>query len=210
MIASALTLALVQAVAASPLASSAPSKPACASPKGNLTIHAANLYPEQADFDTKRCVTYISNLYKNTVTVYDAAENRVTNVINLPGITDVAAFHVSGVQIDKRHDKLTISANTGAAFDTLGADLSGTNFIVQYDLASNKIEWQNNLTVLSKGLYGGFQDIEHDAAGNSFVAEPWFLERGANQTTNGFSGIAAINDGAAVLVPDGQRGQLLR
>ncbi len=59
MIASAITLALIQAVTASPLSCPAPSKPACASPSGNLTIIAAGLYPEQADFDPKRCVTYI-------------------------------------------------------------------------------------------------------------------------------------------------------
>lgn len=159
--------------------------------------------------------------------MYDAVENRVTDIITLPGISNVPAFHVSGVQVDKRHDKLTISANAGAAFDTQGVDISGTNLIVQYDLATGRIEWQKNLTAVSRGVFGGFQDMEHDAAGNSFVlgtypssivkisadgktAEPWFVERGVNQTVSGFQGIAAFDDGASLLVSDGQRGQLLR
>ncbi len=168
-----------------------------------------------------------SNLYNSTVSVYDAIENRVTEVITLPGITNVPAFHVSGVQVDTAHDKLTISANTGAAFDTAGVDISGTNLIVQYDLATRAVEWQQNLTAVSKGLYGGFQDMEHDAAGNSFVigtypssivkisadgktAEPWIVASGTNSTVHGYTGIAAFNQRRNVLVTDGERGQVLR
>ncbi|KAJ2969474.1 hypothetical protein NQ176_g8644 [Zarea fungicola] len=226
MIASVFVLALILAAAASP-AQNCPSKPSCQSPHGNLTIHSPQLYPESADFDPKRCVTYISNLFNRTISVYDAIQNHVTEVITLKGITNNPKIHVSGVQVDTRHDKLSIMANAGAAFDTSGADISGDNFLVQYDLRTKKIAWKRNLTSLSGGLYGGFQDIEHDAAGNCFVigtfpssiikvsadgktAVAWYVEGNTNQTVQGYSGVAAFDNGRNLLVIDNEYGQIFR
>jgi hypothetical protein len=62
MVASSLLLALVPLAAAGPLgACKAPTQPqqACTAPRGNITIRQPGLYPENADFDPKRCVTYI-------------------------------------------------------------------------------------------------------------------------------------------------------
>ncbi|OAA34021.1 tri14-like protein [Beauveria brongniartii RCEF 3172] len=227
MVSSSVLPALIPAVAASPLTCAAPKLTTCEAPRGNFTVNAAGLYPENADFDDSRCVTYISNLYKGTVSVYDATANRVSKIITLDGISNVPAFHVGGVQRDRLHDKLTISANAAAAFDTSGDDVSGTNLIVQYNLAEDRVEWAQNLTAVSNGVYGGFQDIEHDAAGNSFVvgsfpssivkitpdgktATPWFGPSGTNTTLYGFAGIAAFNDARSALVPDGESGQVVR
>ncbi|PMB67643.1 Major allergen Mal f 1 [Beauveria bassiana] len=226
MVASSILPTLVSAVAAGPLAC-VPQKPTCAAPNGNFTVNEAGLYPENADFDPSRCVTYISNLYKNTVTAYNAAEDRVDKIITIDKISGVPAFHVSGVQRDVLHDKLTISANAGAAFDTNGADVSGDNVLVQYDLVRGEVEWTKNLTSVSNGQYGGFQDVEHDKDGNSYVigtfpssivkvtadgktATEWFRGDATNTTIHGFTGIAAYNGARNVLVADGERGQIVR
>lgn len=158
-------------------------------------------------------------MYDATVSVYDAIQDRITEVITIDGVTGHQEFHVSGLQLDARHDKLSIIANAGAAFDTFGADVSGTNYLVQYDLRTRKVEWKSNLTAVSQGAYGGFQDVEHDAAGNSFVigsypssivkvsadgkkAEAWYTIANTKTTVSGFSGIAAFNDGRTALVND--------
>lgn len=168
-----------------------------------------------------------SNLFNRTVSVYDAIQNRVTEVITIDGITDNPKLHVSGVQVDTRHDKLSIMANAGAAFDTSGADISGDNFLIQYDLRTKTIEWKVNLTPISGGTYGGFQDIEHDAAGNCFVigtfpssiikvsadgqtAVAWYVERNTNQTVHGYSGVVSFNHGRNLLVNDNEHGQIFR
>ncbi|KAM3560244.1 hypothetical protein MY1884_003053 [Beauveria asiatica] len=236
MVASSLLLALVPLAAAGPLgACKAPTQPqqpqqpqqTCTAPRGNTTIHQPGLYPENADFDPKRCVAYIGHLFESVISVWDPVENKILEVIELPDISHIPAFHVSGVQVDVKHDKLSISANAGAAFDTSGVDISGTNFLVQYDLQKREVEWKRNLTEISKGVYGGFQDIEHDAEGNSFVigtypssiikvsadnstAEPWYVDVGKNTTVHGYTGIAAFNEGSNILVSDGERGQVVR
>ncbi|PMB69303.1 Major allergen Mal f 1 [Beauveria bassiana] len=234
MVASSLLLALVPLAAAGPLAACKPPtqtqtqpQQTCTAPRGNITVRQPGLYPENADYDPKRCVAYVGNLYESVVSVWDPAKNEILEVIELPDISHNAASHVSGVQVDVKHDKLTIAANAGAAFDTSGVDISGTNFLVQYDLTKREVEWKRNLTEISKGVYGGFQDMEHDPEGNSFVigtfpssiikvsannskAEPWFVDVGKNTTVHGFTGIAAFNEGRNILVSDNERGQILR
>ncbi|TQV99605.1 hypothetical protein V2A60_005071 [Cordyceps javanica] len=225
MVASSALLALIPAVAAGPLACASRKPTTCSAPKGNFTVNEAGLYPENADFDPSRCVTYIGNLYKSTVTTYNAAEDRVEKVITFDNISGVPEFHVSGVQRDAKHDKLTISANAGAAFDTEGQDISGSNVVIQYDLVKGEVEWTKNLTETTKGAYGGFQDMEHDPEGNSFVigtysssiikitadgktATEWF--RGsANSSVSGFTGIAAYNGARNVLVTDNEGSQIV-
>lgn len=66
-------------------------------------------------------------------------------------------------------DRLSMIVNAGNAFDTSGVDITGDNFLVKYDLANDKILWKVNLTALTNGVYGGYQDITHDNRGNSFV-----------------------------------------
>lgn len=168
-----------------------------------------------------------SNLFRASVSVYDARTNLVTNTISIDGITGHPEMHISGVRVDGRHDKLSIIANAGAAFDTAGQVISGDNFLVQYDLGSGRVEWMKNLTAVSNGVYGGFQDVEHDSAGNSFVigtfpssiikvsadgqnAIPWLVAANTSHNVQGYAGIAAYNRGRNVLVNDDERGQILR
>ncbi|KAK5988374.1 Trichothecene biosynthesis protein 14 [Cladobotryum mycophilum] len=168
-----------------------------------------------------------SNLFNATVSTYDVRQKRVIDVITIPGISENPKFHVSGVQVDVARDLLSIVANAGTAFDTAGQDISGDNVLVQYDLHQQRIVWRQNLTAVTKGLYGGFQDVEHDTFGNTFVmgtfpssiikistdgktATPWFVETNTKTTVHGFSGIATHETGNFLLVADNEKGQILR
>ncbi|KAK5996696.1 Trichothecene biosynthesis protein 14 [Cladobotryum mycophilum] len=215
-----------------PLASLAASSPVttsynnCAPISGNFTIHSPNLYPESADFDSKRCLTYISNLYINTVSAYDANKKIITDTMKMPGITGNPDFHTSGIRIDAPRDQLSIIVSGAQAWLTSGKNISGDNFLVKYDLKKNKVNWQYNLTTLGQGIYGGFQDVVHDRLGNSFVlgtysssiikvsadgksATPWYYNS-ARSDVDGFTGLVAYQDEDLLLVTDDEKGQILR
>lgn len=57
MISTLLLLACLSAAAATPVSTSRHVHK-CHAPAANLSIHQAHFYPENADFDRKRCVTY--------------------------------------------------------------------------------------------------------------------------------------------------------
>ncbi|POR32504.1 Uncharacterized protein TPAR_07303 [Tolypocladium paradoxum] len=199
-----------------------PGGPNCTSPSGNFNVSAFQLYPENADFDPNRCVTYFSVLYNATVAVYDVAKNKVVDTISIPELTGNQALHASGVQMDGR-DQLSIVINAGAAFNTEGKDISGDNFLIKYDLAKKTVAFKFNLTAVTNGAYGGYQDVEHDKDGNSFVlgtypssiirvsaegenAVAWYKAPSPNQTAHGYTGL--VMHGNKLIVSDGQDGQL--
>lgn len=131
---------------------------------------------------------------------------------------------MSGVKVDPL-GRLSIVVDAGAAFDTAGQDISGDNFLVKYSLEEDRVLWQQNLTALTDGVYSGYQDIEHDAAGNTFVlgtfpsslirvsadgavAEPWYLVSPPDHTVHGITGLVSI--GNTLVVADNKDGQLYR
>ncbi|KAK1988564.1 hypothetical protein LZ30DRAFT_683820 [Colletotrichum cereale] len=198
----------------------------CASVSGDKTISSFQLYPENADYDTKRCVAYFSVLFNATVAVWDPATNSIADTITLPGLSFDPLLHASGVRRDPL-DRLSIIVDAGTAFDTAGQDISGDNFLIKYDLASRQVLWQRNLTALTDGAYGGFQDTAHAADGTTFAlgsypssiirvsadgetAAPWYLHTPADHTVHGLSGLVASPDGKALLVADNTDGQLYR
>lgn len=123
-------------------------------------------------------------------------------------------------------DRLSMIVNAGNAFDTSGVDITGDNFLVKYDLANDKILWQVNLTALTNGVYGGYQDVTHDSRGNSFVvgtfpsslirvtadgqAATWYLKEPADHTIKGFTGLVRLPDDKHLLVADSSNGKLYR
>ncbi|GJN73897.1 hypothetical protein PLICBS_007980 [Purpureocillium lilacinum] len=196
----------------------------CASPSGNLTVSAFQLYPENAEFDAKRCVTYFSVLYNASVAVYDATKNEVSEIIEFPGLSGKPEFHSSGMRV-RPDGQLATVVNAGAAFDTSGQDISGDNFLVTYDHDSKKVTSQVNLTAVSNGVYGGFQDLTFDTCGNTFVvgtypgsiikvsadgskAVPWIVDRISNRTTAGYTGI--VSRGNTLIASNGKDGGLYR
>ncbi|KAH7000774.1 hypothetical protein EDB80DRAFT_812120 [Ilyonectria destructans] len=196
----------------------------CPSPAGNLSVSAFQLYPENADFDTKRCVAYFSVLYNSSVAVYNPYKNTVVDVIEFPGLSGNPLLHASGVQVDP-FDRLSVVVDAGSSFDTGGQDISGNNWLVKYSLQEDRVLWQYNLTAVTAGAYSGFQDIEHDRHGNTFVlgtfptslirvtadgkkATPWYLGPRSDPIVAGFTGL--VNIGDALVVSNVTDGQLYR
>ncbi|KAG5657781.1 hypothetical protein KAF25_007814 [Fusarium avenaceum] len=210
----------IQAGLASPL-----SRPlSCAPVSGNKTIDAYQLYPENVDFDTRRCVLYSSVLYNATAVAWDPYQNKILHTFEAPGLSGDPLLHASGVRVDPL-DRLSVIIDAGASFDTAGQNTSGDNFLVKYDLRDNSLLWRANLTNVTGGVYSGYQDSECDEAGNTFVlgtfpsslikvsadgksAIPWYLVEPANHTIHGFSGIVRKDD--FLVVNDNTDGQLYR
>ncbi|KAK8054262.1 trichothecene biosynthesis [Apiospora saccharicola] len=198
----------------------------CPAVSGDMTISSYQLYPENADYDPKRCLVYFSAVYNSTVAAWNPQTNKVEKTLTVPGLSDDPSLHLSGVKVDPQ-GCLSLVVDAGSAFDTSGADISGDNFLVKYDLASDKVLWQANLTALTDGAYGGYQDVTHDARdGASFVvgtfpsslikvtadgdAKSWYLKTPANHTIKGFSGLVPSPDGNSLLVSDSFDGKLYR
>ncbi|TQN64770.1 Core trichothecene cluster (CTC) protein 14 [Colletotrichum shisoi] len=223
---STLTLAL-SSLLALPVSLACPTKPhtntTCRPVSGDKTIASFQLYPENADFDTKRCVAV---LYNSTVAVWDPYTNSIVDTITVPGLSFNPKLHSSGVRRDPL-DRLSIIIDAGAAFDTGGQDISGDNFLVKYDLASRQVLWQRNLTAVTGGVYSGFQDTAHAADGTTFAlgtfpssiirvsadgktAAAWYAQTPPDHTVHGLSGLVSSPDGKSLLVVDNADGQLYR
>ncbi|KAF4451651.1 putative trichothecene biosynthesis [Fusarium austroafricanum] len=217
-------IGLLSLAAQASLASYLPRPQTCAPVSGNKTIDAYQLYPENVDFDTRRCVVYSSVLYNATAVAWDPYQNKVVHTFEAPGLSHDPLLHASGARVDAL-DRLSLIIDAGAAFDTGGQNIKGDNFLVKFDLRNNTLLWRTNLTEVTNGVYSGYQDSESDDAGNTYVlgtypsslikvsadgksAIPWYLVQPANHSIHGFTGIARKND--MLLVSDGTDGQLYR
>jgi hypothetical protein len=106
---------------------------------------------------------------------------------------------------------LTVVVDAANPFSTGGRDVSGDNFIIKYNLDTKSVLWQLNITAVTGGKYGAFQDVEHDARGNTYIVgtypgtimrvdpegkavTPWYLPETIVTTQSGFGGLAAIGD----------------
>ncbi|KAI0457368.1 hypothetical protein F5B21DRAFT_521215 [Xylaria acuta] len=210
-------------------------------PFGNGTVNIASyqLYPENVDFDEQSCLlchlpTDIGALYNASVVVYDPYKAAVVSTIEFPNITRTVPFHIGGVAWDpysskrntnKSADEITILVDAAAAHETAGRDVSGDNYILRYSATTGKTLWSVNLTSVSRGRYGGPQDIEHDGEGNIYVlgtypgtllrvpgdggaVEEWYVpsppasQNGSiDHAVVGYTGLAAV-DGSTLLVTD--------
>ncbi|RYC54767.1 hypothetical protein CHU98_g11441 [Xylaria longipes] len=126
----------------------------------------------------------------------------------------------------KSADEITILVDAAAAHETAGRDVSGDNYVLRYSATTQKTLWSVNLTGVSRGRYGGPQDIEHDDAGNIYVlgtypgtllrvagdggaVEEWYVPSPSSQNSSGaidhavvgYTGLAAV-DGNTLLVAD--------
>jgi hypothetical protein len=101
------------------------------------------------------------------VAVYDPYQDSMVDIITFDGISLNPALHLGGVAVDPLTDLVTIVVDAGAAFVTGGKDVTGDNWIIKYDPAAKKVVWRLNITEVTGGRYGGFQDVEHDMRGNT-------------------------------------------
>ncbi|KAK8116549.1 uncharacterized protein PG998_004830 [Apiospora kogelbergensis] len=166
-----------------------------------------------------------SAVYNSTVAVWNPQTNAVEKTVTVPSLSSDPTLHLSGVKVDPL-DRLSMVVDAGSAFDTSGADIKGDNFLVKYNLATDEFLWQANLTALTAGAYGGYQDVAHDTHGTSFVvgtfpsslarvtadgqATAWYLKTPADHTVRGFSGLVPSPDGRSLLVADSSDGRLYR
>ncbi|KAK5653081.1 hypothetical protein OQA88_9368 [Cercophora sp. LCS_1] len=178
---------------------------------GSFIIDRFQLYPENADWDGDHCLLYLSALFNASVAVYNPYTAQTVETVEFPGITGRPDVHASGLTWDKRTGLLSIVMNSPNPFITGGQDVSGDNFLIKYDPSSRRPLWAVNLTATGQGAYGGFQEAEHDARGNTYVVgtypssilridkkgrrvTPWYLPSPIVTTTRGYSGLAATGD----------------
>jgi hypothetical protein len=152
-----------------------------------------------------------SALFNASIVVYDPYEAETVEIVEFPRITNDGILHASGITWDKRRGLLSIVINSATPFITGGQDVSGDNFLLKYSPSTDEVLWKVNLTATSKGVYGGFQEVEHDTRGNTYVVgtypssilrvdkrgrrvAPWYLPETIVTTTQGYSGLAATGD----------------
>jgi hypothetical protein len=116
---------------------------------------------------------------------------------------------MGAVNVNRNTGLVSIIADAAMAFPSQGQDISGTNWLLLFDPVKKALVYKVNLTETSQGLYGGFQDIEHDPENNAFVVgtwpgsllkvspdgktvTPWYLPEKIVPTEKGIGGIAAL------------------
>jgi hypothetical protein len=163
-------------------------------------------------------------LFNASFGIYDPYHAKL-DVIEFPGITLNPVQHVGGVGWDKHTGLVSVLVNAAAAFSTSGADVSGDNIIKKYNPRTKKFLWSLNITDVTKGVYGGFNDVTADPQGNTYIVGtfpgtvmrvdkrgsaviPWYLPPTINTTDRGFSGVAST--GNTILALDSGKGQIYR
>ena len=152
-----------------------------------------------------------SALFNGSMVKYDPYKNKVLDIINFPGITDVFDEHASGIHWDRRTGIVSLVIDAQPAFLTNGANATGDYWLVKYDTHAGRELWRNNLTAVTQAKWSGFQDVTVDARGNSYVvgtypksimkvdktgrrATPWYHPQTTNTTVHGFTGVCSIGD----------------
>ncbi|KAK4189075.1 hypothetical protein QBC35DRAFT_381130, partial [Podospora australis] len=144
----------------------------------------------------------------------------ILDVLFFPGISLTLA-HVGGVARDPYSGLVSILSNSPNPWATGGADITGERQIMKYDPKRKKVLWARNMTDVSKDRYGGFQDVEHDRRGNTYIVgthpgtvikvekhgkklAEWYVPYPMPPTTKkGFSGLAVVRGTEIMLATDG-------
>ncbi|KAK0717790.1 hypothetical protein B0T26DRAFT_623183, partial [Lasiosphaeria miniovina] len=193
--------------------------------RGNFSIDAYQLYPENMDWDSELCQVYIGILFNGSFGIYDPYGDKL-DVVRFPGYSLDAAIHMGGVGWDARTGLASAIVGQGNAFNTAGAVVGGDNLLKKYDPRTRAVVWTVNLTATTQGAYGGFNDVAHDPAGNTYVCgtfpssilrvdargthvTAWYPPaEPVDHTVRGFSGIVA--HGITLVALDSGAGKLVR
>ncbi|CAK7217677.1 hypothetical protein SBRCBS47491_003248 [Sporothrix bragantina] len=197
--------------------------------RGSFIINQYQLYPENADWSGDECLVYFGSLWNATVAIYDPYIDDFITTLEFPNVTRTGTEHIGGVAWDRFTGLITILVDSAAPWATAGADVSGTNLLLKWDPNTQTTLWTVNLTETTKGTYGGFQDIETDKRGNTYVVgtfpgsilrvnangtqvTPWY---GPLQTKNttilGLGGLVALGpEGNLLLANDAGNGSIYR
>ncbi|KAI1074904.1 hypothetical protein F5B20DRAFT_425300 [Whalleya microplaca] len=178
---------------------------------GTITVDSYQLYPENADFDQNQCLLYFGSLFNASVVVYDPYKAETVVLIEFPGVTRSKTYHVGGVAWDPYTNLISILIDSAVPHETLDHQISGDDYILRYDPATQELVWFLNITEVSQGLYGGQQDVEHDSRGHVYVLgtypgsilrvepdgsaiKPWYLPEVIDHRVAGLTGFAATGD----------------
>ncbi|KAK0648080.1 hypothetical protein B0T16DRAFT_326627 [Cercophora newfieldiana] len=194
---------------------------------GDFIINYFQLYPENADWDPARCLLWIGCVWNATVATYSPYTHKTT-VYEFPGTSHTGSVHIGGVAWDPYSPNLvTILTDSARPWDTAGADVSGEHKLIKWDAVRGKAVWEVDLTRTTGEKYGGFQDVETDRRGNTYVVgtwpgtvlrvdktgkkvKEWYVPKPLPPTTErGIGGLAVVK-GTEVLLASGPDGGLLR
>lgn len=179
--------------------------------KGSFDIKHPKLYSTSAAWDGNNCVLLVGSQVTPEVIVYDPYNDHVVRVVEIPDIAHNTDYYISSVHWDWYTGLWTFLATSRRAEETHGADVSGNNYVIKYDVYKNAFVWKVNLeAVTSHGKFGGFYGLETDFQGNTYVAGTyrstiirilpdgqfvkfWWLEH-ADHLDQGIRGLAAVHD----------------
>jgi hypothetical protein len=225
-----------------------PPKPCPALAPGDHIATHYQLYPENAVCDPLLCRLWLGSVFNATAVLYNPYTAAVESVLAVPGISLTADVHIGGIAWDpyssshfregnnkgggkgkgkgKGRHLVSILANSARPWVTAGADVSGERELIRWDVERGQVEWRVDVTSVSGGRYGGFQDVEHDRWGRTYVVGTWpgtILRVGADgkglrewlvpeplpaTTVKGWSGLAVVREtgGETMLAVDGDGG----
>ncbi|KAJ4145125.1 hypothetical protein LMH87_003984 [Akanthomyces muscarius] len=143
-------------------------------PKGDLIYDVYMGYPEIFQWDKKRCVAYVSNLYNASLSVFDPYQPKVLETIQFPGLshpgdTAVNPLHASGIVLRPNNDEpetLELVIDNGDAFYSAGVNISGPDYLITMDIDTMTVTHKLHL---NNGLYAGYADAELGSDGNTYV-----------------------------------------
>lgn len=210
-------------------------------PSGDFTVHQYQLYPENAIWDPEHCLVYFrsapaaspsltpllltnpfsttSALFNGSISRYSPAHQAFLPSITFPNLTLTEGHHASGLDYTPRTNILSVIINSPNPFLTAGADVSGDNLLIAYDVSRQEEVWRANLTATTQGRWGGFVDVAVDGpTGDAYAVSSypasvlrvgrggkevsvWYPPRGVT-TVEGYTGCAAVRD---VLLVAGMR-----
>lgn len=164
-------------------------------------------------------------LFNASVVVYDPYKAKTVDILTFDGISHNLKFHVGGVAADPYSNLVTIVVDAAAAFASRGKDTTGDNYIIKYDPDKKEVLWKLNITAVTGARYTGFQDIETDSRGNTYIVGtfpgtilkvdkagsavvPWYVPATIDSSKSGYAGLAAAGD--ILLANDGGAGEIYR
>lgn len=149
-----------------------------------------------------------SCLYNATLCVYDPYKAEIVDIFYFNGISLHPETRLGGIGVDQETGLVAIAANNAITFDSLGQNITGPNYFLQFDPKTRSVLYELNLATAVDGKYSGYQDVEQDPHGNIYVSgtfpssilkvkadgskvTPWYLSTPYNHTIPGLSGLAA-------------------
>lgn len=187
--------------------------------KGSFDIKYPKLYPTSAAWDGSQCVLLVGSQAAPEVIVYDPYSGHVVRVVEIPDIAHNTDYYISSVHWDFYTGLWTFLATSRRAGETHGADVSGDNYVIKYDVYKNAFVWKVNLKTLTSKI-GGCYGLETDFEGNTYVActdgntiirilfdgqfpKTWWPEH-VDPIDQAIRGLAAVPDSSRLLTHNGE------